>query len=112
VLQLIESGDDASDRSPSLTTAAGMVSVTASSWRLPSTTKEGAEVLRVDTTYASAAMRDGFLAALDRDDALAVLRIARNLTGCLNPLPSSTCLELGLPVGSTYGAAARSVIAR
>ena len=65
-----------------------------------------------DSTYAHAHTRDGFLAALDRHDDLALLRLARDLTGCSNPLPSSTCVELGLPPGSTYGAAARSVIAR
>jgi len=32
------------------------------------------------------------------------------LTGCSNPLPSSTCISLGLPLGSSYGKAARHVI--
>ena len=66
----------------------------------------------VDTTYAHAHTRDGFLAALDRGDSIAVARFARNLTGCSNPLPSSTCMQLGIPVGSTYGMAARHIIAR
>ena len=66
----------------------------------------------VDTTYAHAHTRDGFLAALDRGDRVATARLARDMTGCANPLPSDTCLALGLPIGSTYGAAARAVIAR
>ena len=66
----------------------------------------------VDTTYAHAHTRDGFLAALDRGDTIALARFARNLTGCSNPLPSSTCAQLGIPVGSTYGMAARHIIAR
>jgi len=66
----------------------------------------------VDSTYAHAQTRDGFLAALDQGDAIALARYARDMTGCANPLPSSTCAELGLPIGSTYGMAARSIIAR
>ena len=66
----------------------------------------------VDTTYAHAHTRDGFLAALERGDSIALARIARSMTGCANPLPSSICTELGLPIGSTYGMAARSIIAR
>ena len=68
--------------------------------------------VEVDTTYAHAHTRDGFLAALDRGDAIALARFARNLTGCSNPLPSSICAELGIPPGSTYGMAARRIIAR
>jgi len=34
-----------------------------------------------------------------------------NLTECGNPLPGMTCSEFGLPIGSTYGAAARCVLA-
>ena len=70
------------------------------------------KVNAADTTYAHAHTRDGFLSALDSGDAIALARFARNLTGCANPLPSSTCAELGLPLGSTYGRAARSIIAR
>ena len=66
----------------------------------------------VDSTYAHAHTRDGFLAALERGDAVALARFARNLTGCANPLPSSICTELGIPIGSTYGFAARHIIAR
>jgi hypothetical protein len=66
----------------------------------------------VDSTYAHAETRDGFLAALESGDAIALGRYARHMTGCANPLPSSTCAELGLPAGSTYGMAARSIVAR
>jgi hypothetical protein len=63
-----------------------------------------------DASYASAAMRDQFLDALDARDRVLSRRLALNLTGCMNPLPGMTCGELGLPAGSTYGAAARCVL--
>ncbi|MHB8494998.1 MAG: hypothetical protein ACYC9Z_05725 [Casimicrobiaceae bacterium] len=60
--------------------------------------------------YALASERDRFLSALDGDDPSVTARLAAHLTGCGNPLPSSTCRELGLPVGSSYGIAARQVV--
>jgi len=33
------------------------------------------------------------------------------MTGCGNPLPSTTCTQLGIPIGSTYGFAARRIVA-
>ena len=60
--------------------------------------------------YAPAAVRDRFLASLDAGDWNTSIEMAANLTGCGNPLPTSTCSELGLPAGSTYGAAAKSVL--
>jgi len=60
--------------------------------------------------YASPAIRDEFLAALDADDRTLSTRLAANLTGCINPLPSMTCNMLGLPTGSTYGSAASRVL--
>ncbi|MBU6484634.1 MAG: hypothetical protein KGL70_07385 [Betaproteobacteria bacterium] len=60
--------------------------------------------------YALASERDRFLSALDGDDPSVTARLAAHLTGCGNPLPSSTCRELGLPVGSSYGTAARQVM--
>ena len=63
-----------------------------------------------ENEYAVASERDRFLASLDHGDLPASARLAINLTGCGNPLPSSTCRELGLPVGSSYGSAARHVI--
>jgi len=60
--------------------------------------------------YASPAMRDRFLGALDADDHALSAELARSLTGCSNPLPGMTCEALGLPVGSTYGCAAQRVL--
>jgi len=60
--------------------------------------------------YASPAIRDEFLAALDTDDRTLSTRLAVNLTGCSNPLPGMTCNMLGLPTGSTYGSAASRVL--
>ena len=61
--------------------------------------------------YATPAMRDAFLTALDADDRALAARLALNLTGCTNPLPGMICNELALPIGSTYGSAARCVLA-
>ena len=61
--------------------------------------------------YASPAMRDAFLIALDGDDSALAARLALDLTGCVNPLPGMTCSHLALPLGSTYGSAARCVLA-
>jgi hypothetical protein len=60
--------------------------------------------------YASAAIRDQFLTALDAGDRALSAQLALNLTSCSNPLPGMTCEELGLPLGSTYGSAARHVL--
>ena len=64
----------------------------------------------VNSCYASPAVRDEFLVALEANDRESLARLARNLTDCNNPLPGTTCAELGLPVGSTYGRAARQVL--
>jgi hypothetical protein len=55
-------------------------------------------------------MRDRFLLALDADDRTLSIELALGLTACANPLPSMTCGQLGLPVGSTYGCAAKRVL--
>ena len=60
--------------------------------------------------YASPKLRDQFLAALDADDRALFTQLARGLTGCTNPLPGMTCEQLGLPIGSTYGSAARYML--
>jgi len=60
--------------------------------------------------YASPAIRDEFLAALDARDRQLSTQLAMKLTGCRNPLPGMTCDMLGLPVGSTYGCAASRVL--
>ena len=62
--------------------------------------------------YANGSFRDQFLDALDGPDPARVLEIARHLVSCGNPLPSATCVALGLPAGSSYGAAARAVLAK
>jgi len=61
--------------------------------------------------YAPAAVRDQFLASLDTEDWDTSRDMATNLTACGNPLPGMTCNQLGLPMGSTYGAAAKCVLA-
>lgn len=63
-----------------------------------------------ETDYAPSSERDRFLRALDGEDPAVAVALAMQLTGCSNPLPSSTCISLGLPVGSSYGSAARHVI--
>lgn len=60
--------------------------------------------------YAPGAVRDRFLASLQSGDWQTTVQMATNLTACRNPLPGMTCTELGLPIGSTYGAAAQSVL--
>jgi hypothetical protein len=64
----------------------------------------------VSAPYASPAIRDEFLNALDIDDRALLTRLAVNLTDCSNPLPGMTCDQLDLPIGSTYGCAARRVL--
>ena len=61
-------------------------------------------------SYAPPAIRDQFLSALDADNRELSTTLALNLTSCTNPLPGMTCDQLGLPVGSTYGSAARRVL--
>jgi hypothetical protein len=62
--------------------------------------------------YASGRIRDLFLDALDGPDPAPAVEIARHLISCGNPLPSATCVALGLPAGSSYGAGARAVLAK
>ena len=67
----------------------------------------------VNTTYAAPALRDRFLLSLVAPMDLAlVIQLARDLIDSANPLPRTTCDELGLPGASTYGAAARHVLGR
>lgn len=60
--------------------------------------------------YASAKLRDQFLAALDADDRALFIELAVGLTESVNPLPGMVCEQLGLPIGSTYGSAAKRVL--
>lgn len=63
-----------------------------------------------DCVYANPAARDAFLRALDGEDRLLALRLARDLITCSNALPGLTRAALGLPLGATYGAAARHIL--
>jgi len=60
--------------------------------------------------YASPAIRDRFLGALEAGNRALSIELAANLLSCTNPLPGMTCRDLGLPDGSTYGSAARQVL--
>jgi hypothetical protein len=60
---------------------------------------------------ASPALRDRFLNALDSQDAAAIEEAARVLLGCIDALPGTTCILLGLAPGSTYGDAAAAITA-
>jgi hypothetical protein len=64
------------------------------------------------TNYANGNLRDSFIMSLDEDDAVRTIAIARYLVDCGNPLPSATCVALGLPPGSSYGAGARAFLAK
>jgi hypothetical protein len=58
---------------------------------------------------ASPVLRDRLLNALDQHDQPALRDAVRDLLGCVNPLPSGTCILLGLAPGSTYGDAANAI---
>ena len=62
--------------------------------------------------YATANVRDAFLASLDEHDEARTIAIARHLVRCSNPLPSSTCAALGIAPGSSYGAGAQAYLVR
>ncbi len=62
--------------------------------------------------YGIGRVRDLFLEALDAGAHDRTLAIARHLVSCANPLPSVTCVALGVPVGSSYGAGARALLER
>jgi predicted transcriptional regulator len=57
-------------------------------------------------------LRDDFLVALEAGDGAASVRLAGFLMESTNLLPSTVCAQLGLPPGSAYAAAARSVLAK
>ena len=58
---------------------------------------------------ASPVLRDRLLNALDQYDQPALRDAVGDLLGCVNPLPSGTCMLLGLAPGSTYGDAANVI---
>jgi hypothetical protein len=64
-----------------------------------------------DVQYAAAEVRDRFLIAIDRGDWQGSMRLALGLATCANPLPGLVCRQLDLPARSTYGCAARRVLA-
>jgi len=72
--------------------------------------KPRAATTAMTTPYASPAIRDRFLGALDAGDRALSTELAANLISCTNPLPGMACHQLGLPAGSTYGNAARRVL--
>ena len=64
----------------------------------------------MDYIYAPSEIRDRFLNAIDSNEQLLYIGLARELTACNNPLPGMVCEQLNLPRGSTYGAAARHLL--
>jgi hypothetical protein len=60
---------------------------------------------------ASPALRDKFLKALDADDYSSLRSLSVDLRSCSDVLPSSVCVTLGLPRGSTYANAAKTIVA-
>jgi hypothetical protein len=67
----------------------------------------------MSATYSAPALRDRFLEALGAPvDYSRAARSARDLIDSRNPLPQQACDDLGLPSSSTYGDAARCVLAR
>jgi hypothetical protein len=61
------------------------------------------------TQRASPVLRERFLNALDERDQLAIRATVRDLLGCINVLPATTCNLLGLARGTTYGDAAQVI---
>lgn len=59
---------------------------------------------------ASRALRDRFVAALDRDDYAALRALAAELQDCTDILPRTACVALGLQRGSTYALAATTIV--
>jgi hypothetical protein len=60
---------------------------------------------------ASRALRDRFVTALDEDDYAALRVLAVDLRSCTDILPRAACVSLGLPRGSTYALAAKTIVA-
>jgi hypothetical protein len=59
----------------------------------------------------SRALRDKFRDALDADDYAALRVLSVELRNCTDTLPRAVCLSLGLPRGSTYAIAAKTIVA-
>lgn len=69
----------------------------------------------MNLTFASGsaprALRDRFLNALDADDYAVLRGLSVDLRHCTDVLPKAVCASLGLPRGSTYAIAARTIVA-
>jgi hypothetical protein len=59
----------------------------------------------------SLALRNRFREALDADDYAALRVLSAELRSCTDLLPRAVCLSLGLPRGSTYAIAAKTIVA-
>jgi hypothetical protein len=59
---------------------------------------------------ASPALRNRFLEAFAADDYAALRSLCADLRHCTDILPSKMCAALGLPRGSTYAKAARTIV--
>ena len=59
---------------------------------------------------ASPALRTRFLDALAADDYAELRSLSVDLRNCSDVLPSTVCATLGLPRGSTYAKAARTIV--
>jgi len=60
---------------------------------------------------APRALRDRFVTALEGDDHAALRALAVDLGSCTDILPRAACMALGLPRGSTYALAAKTIVA-
>lgn len=100
------------DGSTARAPAAGdtLMSTTKTAWGLQSAAQARCAPDPQDVDYAAASVRDEFLGVLDAGNRPEARRIAMHLTHCRNDLPGTTCVELGLPPGSSYGAAARRLL--
>jgi hypothetical protein len=76
----------------------------------PEASSSNCAVPTSDLVYAPSELRDRFLNAVDAQDDALCDRLALDLRTCMNPLPGLTCQQLGLPIGSTYGLAARHIL--
>lgn len=56
-------------------------------------------------------LRDRFLRALEADDYAALRALSADLRSSTDVLPRAVCISLGLPRGSTYAIAARTIVA-
>lgn len=56
-------------------------------------------------------LRDRFREALHADDYATLRVLSVELRNCTHVLPRAECLSLGLPRGSTYAMAAKTIVA-